>query len=361
MKVIIFQPALPNYKIDFYERVNNFKNLELKVYYSDDKNLGILARSKNKYKWGYQIGKIVQILPGLYWQFGSMAINISKADCIVLSAAPRNLSMLLILLKAKLKNKKTIWWGHYWSPTSKKYRQRIRIIISKLSSSLLFYTDLEVEKFKKDGWKSNQLIGALNNGLDISNIAKKRTKYIAKNRPLKVLFIGRVTKKANLELLIEAFNIINSSKYKLEIIGDGPMLLKLMKKVKNLKMDRIISFYGAINDESQIANIANNSSLFIFPGSVGLSLIHAMAYGLPAIIHDNESHQGPEIAAFKNKMTGLLFKENSAKDLSNILIQLMDAETVREKMSLNSIDKLEKTFNTKNMSLRFIDFVNNLI
>ena len=360
MKIIIFEPALPNYRIDFFNRINNFQNLELNVYYSDS-NLGILTRSKYKYKWAHKIGKIVQILPGIYWQFGSMAINISKADYIVLSGAPRNLSMLLILLKAKLRNKKIVWMGQYWSGTSQKWRHRIRLIISKLATALIFYTDHEVEKFKKDGWISNQPIGALNNGLDIRNIAAKRTKYFSKNRALNVLFIGRLTKKANLELLIEAFKILDSSIYKLEIIGDGPLFSKLKKKVKILKMNRIVNFYGAMNDENQISKIANNCSIFIYPGSVGLSLIHAMAYGLPVIVHDNESHHMPEFAAFKNKFTGLLFKENSAQDLSKILIELMEAETLRESMSLNSLDIVEKTFNTKDMSLRFIDFLNNLI
>ena len=155
MKVIILQPALPNYRIDFFNRINSFKNLVVDVYYSDV-SLGILTKYKNKYIWAHKIGKLIEILPGLYWQFGALAINISKADCVVVCGAPRNLTTILILLKAKLRKKKTVWWGQYWSSTSKKYRQRIRLIISKLSTSLLFYTDLEVNKFKKDGWISNQ-------------------------------------------------------------------------------------------------------------------------------------------------------------------------------------------------------------
>ena len=359
MKVIIFQPALPNYRIDFFNRINNFQNFDVDVYYSDS-SLGILTKSKNRYKWAYKIGKLIQIFPGLYWQFGALSIDISKFDCVVVCGAPRNLTTILILLKAKFRNKKTIWWGQYWSSTSKKYRQRIRLIISKLSTSLLFYTDLEVSKFKKDGWITNQQIGALNNGIDISKIAKKRTNYNSMNRPKNVLFIGRITKKANLELLIEAFKMLNSNKYKLDIIGEGPLLSKLIKKVEILEIKHIVNFHGAIKDENKISKIANNTSIFIYPGSVGLSLIHAMAYGLPAIVHDNEYHHMPEIAAFKNNFTGLYFKENSVIDLSNVLDKLMNSESLREKMSLNTLKILEKTYNTENMSLRFLDFVNKL-
>ena len=359
MKVIIFQPALPNYRIDFFNRINNSQNLELDVYFSDA-SLGILTKSKKKYTWAHKIGNLIQILPGLYWQFGALAINISKSDCVVVCGAPRNLTTILILLKAKFRNIKTVWWGQYWSSTSKKYRQRIRLVISKLSTSLLFYTDLEVNKFKKEGWISNQQIGALNNGIDISEIAKKRIKYVAKERSLNVLFIGRITKKANLELLIDAFKILNSSKYKLDIIGEGPLLNKLREKVDILEIKHLVNFHGAMKDENKISKIANNTSIFIYPGSVGLSLIHAMAYGLPAIVHDNEYHHMPEIAAFKNNLTGMFFKENSAQNLSSTLVELMKSETLREKMSLNSLKTLEKNFNTENMSFRFLEFLNNL-
>ena len=153
---------------------------------------------------------------------------------------------------------------------------------------------------------------------------------------------------------------IKSSTYKLDIIGEGPLLNKMQKKVKNLKMDKIVNFHGGIDDENKISKIANNSSIFVYPGSVGLSLIHGMAYGLPAVIHDNDYHHMPEYAAFKNKITGLFFKENSSIDLSNTLLKLMNSESYRESMSVNSLNILKNNFNTENMSLRFLDFLNKL-
>ena len=37
-------------------------------------------------------------------------------------------------------------------------------------------------------------------------------------------------------------------------------------------------------------------SYICLPGAVGLSLIHAMAYGLPCLVHSNRLQHMPEIA-----------------------------------------------------------------
>ena len=204
-------------------------------------------------------------MPGIYWQFGALSINISEADYIVVCGDPRNLSTIFLLIKAKLQNKKTIWWGHYWSSTSKKYRQIIRIYISKLSSALLFYNDSEVDRFKKDGWISNQKLGALNNGIDISEISKLRIPYNFKKRVSNILFIGRLTEKSNLKILIEAMYILKSKEFNLNIIGDGFLYKELIKKVNYLKINNNIKFYRGTNDEKIISEIANNCAIFVYP------------------------------------------------------------------------------------------------
>ncbi len=360
MKVFIFQPALPNYRIDLFKKLNNFLNNNLTVYYSDS-NLGILSKIKNQYGWAKKIGELIEIFPGIYWQAGSLSINISQADCIVVCGSPRDLSTIFLLIKAKLRNKKTIWWGHYWSSTSTKFRQRIRIYISRLSNAYLFYTDEEVQKFKKAGWKSKKLISALNNGLDLKNISSKRKEYISIERPLNIFFIGRLTKKTNIYLLINALYLIKTKEYKLNIIGDGPEIINIKKTIRRLDLTNVVYLHGEISDEGEISRIANKCSVFVYPGSVGLSLIHAMAYGLPAIVHDNISHQMPEIAAFKNFLTGLNFKENSASDLAKVIKKLMKSNSLRQKMSFNSIKIVSDKFNTKNMSKRFFDFLNKVV
>ena len=39
--------------------------------------------------------------------------------------------------------------------------------------------------------------------------------------------------------------------------------------------------------------------IFVYPGEVGLSLIHAMAYGLPCLVHSDRLKHMPEISISK--------------------------------------------------------------
>ena len=71
-------------------------------------------------------------------------------------------------------------------------------------------------------------------------------------------------------------------------------------------------------EEPDIAQIANRCRLFVYPGGVGLSLIHAMAYGLPSIIHDDRWRHMPEIAAFQDGRTGRTFEREDPGSLASV-------------------------------------------
>ena len=66
-----------------------------------------------------------------------------------------------------------------------------------------------------------------------------------------------------------------------------------------------------LSNEEEISKLYNFCRCFVYPGEVGLSIIHAMSYGLPAIIHNNINHHNPEHAAFTNEVNGLVFDENN--------------------------------------------------
>ena len=66
-------------------------------------------------------------------------------------------------------------------------------------------------------------------------------------------------------------------------------------------------------------------------------------------------------SAFKNLLTGLNFKENSASDLAKVIKKLMKSNTLRQKMSFNSIQIVSDKFNTNNMSKIFFDFLNKVV
>src|SRR5690606_18605046 len=128
----------------------------------------------------------------------------SRGDVLVVSGAPRGLSNIALLLRAKMKGVKTIWWGHYWSSTSRPWRAALRMILMRLADATLFYTDQEVEEYLAARPNEQKLVVALNNGIETDEIVSLRKRYDPGARSRDLLFVGRLTAKAELGLLLDA-------------------------------------------------------------------------------------------------------------------------------------------------------------
>lgn len=356
----ILQPALPSYRIDFFERLYREYGAKFTLFYSNTHLTGLTAE-KNVFPWATEIGPIRALPLGLDWQMGALSVPIERGDILVVSGAPRTLSTLLLILKARLTGSKVVWWGHYWSSTSKKWRFFIRLILMRTANAWLFYTDLEVTEYlslKKVSEK--RLVSALNNGLATDQIKKLREPYISANRAREILFIGRLTEKAQVELLLNALAQSAMTDIKLHIVGGGPMEQTLRQLAERLALHERVYWHGAVTDEAWIAKIANNCRIFAYPGEVGLSLIHAMGYGLPCVVHDKREKHMPEIAAFENAKTGLTFTYGNKRDFVDTLVGFIDDHNLLNMASRAAVDAIDSSFNTANMTERFVDFVRSL-
>lgn len=357
--IIIIQPAIPKYRLDYFDKLSELFGERLSVYTSNV-NLGALTAQRPRRFWEKYTGPIAKILPGLEWQAGVLQIKVSRGDVVVISGAPRCLTNILFLLKARFLGARTVWWGHYWSSTSKRWRFVLRLILMRLSNYLLFYTDKEVEEYFAHKGNRHQPAFALNNGISIEEIQKERIVYSASKRGKRLLFIGRLTFKSGLDILLHALAAMKKNEVYLDVIGDGECGADLKDLAQKLGIEDFITWHDAITDEKKIANIANHCSLFVYPGGVGLSLIHAMAYGLPAIVHSDRYKHMPEIAAFKEGKTGLSFHFNDAENLSVIINDALRDFDRMEKWSSESIKIVERSFNTKIMAERFFDMINKI-
>lgn len=356
-RLLIFQPALPSYRLDFFARVARNLGDSFHLYYSPE-DMGALTGTGSTPEWAQTIGPIHRPLPGVEWQEGALSIPLRRTDIVVVSGAPRCLSNLVLILKARLRGAKTIWWGHYWSSSSRPYRFFIRMMLMKLAHAVLFYTDAEVEEYLRGlGASDRRQISALNNGINIDPILPLREPYDATSRERAGLFIGRITDKAELDVLLEGMSDPRLEGFRLHIVGDGPGRERLQGRASALGVEQNIVWHGAHVDEPSIATIANRCRIFIYPGSVGLSLIHAMAYGLPAVVHDDRRLHMPEIAAFSDGETGSTFQRGNAQSLSKAIMSLVNDDDMLYYQSTNSTKIVENHYNTENMNRIMLDFV----
>lgn len=356
-RILIFQPALPTYRVDFFKRLSNIYGENFHLYYSYGSIEGAMEFSRERYEWASCLGKIYSFRKTVEWQSGALDININRGDLVVICGAPRCLTNLLLLIKAKIRGAKTIWWGHFWSATSNKYRFYIRRLLFRFNDALLFYTDKEIASYRASFKNNGAFVAALNNGIDVEPIKLIRADYIPVCRGGNLLYIGRLTDKSNFILILKALISPEANGVVLHVIGAGKDIEYYKNFVVDNGLDSRVRWYGELLNETEIAQVANKCALFVYPGAVGLSLIHAMAYGLPSIVHNSQRRHMPEIAAFSDHETGYLFEYSSEESLISVISKaLADVDNLK-KMSDKARHVADDVYNTQRMAERFCELV----
>ena len=230
----------------------------------------------------------------------------------------------------------------------------------KIANGIIFYTQEEVDEYLSRIKEEKRPVVGLNNGVDIIPIKRIRKEYDADTRQHEILFLGRVSDKANFKILLEALKNSNLSNITLNVIGNENRDSSLHGNQNSIYNRPKINWYGKLTDEQEISNIANRCRIFVYPGAVGLSLIHAMAYGLPCLVHSDPLKHMPEIAAFKTGVTGSTFNSGDPKDLAvKLSTMILNTKTLNI-MSNNCLKIVDNEFNTTRMAQKFINFIKEL-
>ncbi len=150
-----------------------------------------------------------------------------------------------------------------------------------------------------------------------------------------VLFVGRIVKEKNIDVLESAMEILKSrNDFALIVAGGGPYLEYYQKRMKNA------IFLGHL-DTKKLAEVYASSDIFVFPSvteSFGNVILEAMASGLPPIVA--KSFGASEL--IKDSENGLLAEPNSATDLAEKIELLLDDDLLRERIKKNAYNLAQK-------------------
>jgi glycosyltransferase involved in cell wall biosynthesis len=161
----------------------------------------------------------------------------------------------------------------------------------------------------------------------------KRNGYLEShfNAPsgLKLLYVGRVSKEKNLQMLVRSFITISESKpdVHLVVVGDGPYLEEMRESLA----DYSCIFTGYLDGED-LAAVYACSDLFVFPSTTdtfGNVVLEAQASGIPVIVTDAG---GPQENMLDGK-TGLVVKADDEEDFTRAVLSLLDDPITRRRMS----------------------------
>ncbi len=104
-----------------------------------------------------------------------------------------------------------------------------------------------------------------------------------------MLFVGRLQPRKRIDLLLRACAALPAAlQPRLLIVGDGPARVELEAEAQQVYP--AAEFTGARHGEA-LASLFKMADLFVLPGTGGLAVQQAMAYGLPVIVAQGDGTQ----------------------------------------------------------------------
>ncbi len=179
-----------------------------------------------------------------------------------------------------------------------------------------------------------------------------------KNRPLKIVSVGRLEEGKQVEHTIEVFSEIakkNQNAY-LEIYGKGKEEEKLRKLVKELNLENKVYFKG---HEKDLNKIFKDAALMIFASkreSFGLVIIEALSFGVPVIAYSTVFGVDDLI---QNGVNGYIVPQGDKKSLYEKSIELLEDVNTREKFGKNGYE-FAKNFIYDKVMKQWLDLMMNL-
>ena len=333
MRIRIFQPIVPEYRRALFEGLAKLYGDAIEVCASDRIG-GDLSVPLDLMRYDYD-HPFVFIGP-FQWQRGMSLRGLLKGDVIVICGDIHVISTIWLAIKAKMRGVKVIWWGHHKSSTSTEFRVRIRLAIARfLSDIFLAYTRTGVEYLGSKGFRKG-FVFATGNTIDQKPIRDAMANCSAPDPfhgKVGLLCCSVLREKVRLDLAIKAMADRKLENVVLAVIGDGPLKAKYEEIAKEYGVEERIIWVGETRDQHVMAPWFLNAKAFVYPGSVGLSILHAMSYGLPVVVHDNAEHQMPEYEVMENGRIGYCFREGDVNDLVEKVSLIISDERKRQFMS----------------------------
>lgn len=238
---------------------------------------------------------------------------------------------------------------HTVHSTPEKENKKIKLILKICKSKIrLIGISETIAGMIRDFYKVKYKIPIIYNPV---NLAKFQEVSLDRNdNYVTFIIVARLVPVKNHQLLLDAFErtLKNFKNIRLKIVGDGPLKETLIQHTHNLGIFSKIDFLGQQDNIPYILKTADVFVLCSIYEGLPLSILEAMAAGLPII--------STNVGGIKDivKDNGILVESNNVKALSEAMLELAKNEEKRKKMSENSLTSVIK-YDSRTMTQKHED------
>lgn len=191
-------------------------------------------------------------------------------------------------------------------------------------------------------------IVVVRNGIDIGRLKTKvektdrdvtRKAYGYSAEHLVVLALSRLIPVKGVHILIEAFALAYKEVPQLRLLiagtGESQYIQELQKRTLELGIQDVVNFLGNVTEvEKPFKAVDIFAGPYLWPEAFGLSILEAMAAGLPVIGSDSGGIS--ELLGFGKY--GLLFEEGNVPELAQCLLNYAKDSEFRSRMAQAAAD-----------------------
>jgi glycosyltransferase involved in cell wall biosynthesis len=146
-----------------------------------------------------------------------------------------------------------------------------------------------------------------------------------------IIFVGRLAPIKRLPLLLEAVAAVRArlGTVSLTIVGDGPLRASLEDAARTLGLDECVTFAGHRADVRDVLSRARVFALTSQSEGVSLSLMEALACGVPAVV----PRVGDLDDVLADGVNGFLVDDQTPQGFADRLVDLLSDERLRERFA----------------------------
>lgn len=365
VRVLVQQPGLPLYRVPVFRELNRCAALQVRVAYGASPSLQN-ATPDGFEAWRTSPRQCRVFGRTLVWDQaqwdGAAARN---ADVVVLSWNLNYLSLIPAIARARAAGVGAVLWGHGRAIGQTALRSRLRALAARLATTVIFYGRAGADENIAMGLRPERVFVAFNS-LDERPAKREAERIMGHPEELKrfqtrenadprktVLFVSRLHPANRLDLLCEAIPRVARAipEVNVVVIGKGDAeRQRLESRCASLGIESRVRFLGQIYDEADLAYWFLSASALCYPENVGLSALHAFAYGLPVICGDDLRRHNPEAEAVVDQVSGRLFRHGDVVDLARVLIEVLQDSDQRQRLSDGASKAIEVRYNIGNMT-----------
>lgn len=270
---------------------------------------------KKSKSWDWRLLKNIWLKDRFLWQVGLVPrVALSRDfNVVVFLGNVYYISTWVGIALSKLSGKKVFLWTHGVRVRENGIKAVLRRCFYGLADGLLLYGNNAKNILIQEGFRDD-FLKVVFNSMDYGGALDLKTANLSMGSlgtqvgdELKIIFSGRLTRAKRLDFLLRAISQLDS-RFSLTVVGAGPALEELAALASELGIDKSVFFVGECYERQKLHEMFSSAHICVIPSAGGLSVLHALSFGVPVITDDDFAKHGPEVEAINPGVTGSFYK-----------------------------------------------------